>query len=78
MLGHSSLFSDHTGQNIAEAFQDVLGNWNISVSRVTASTTDNGSNFVAAFGSIECEWPSCFGHNLNLAVSKAIQIDRVQ
>ena len=72
------LFSDHTGQNIAEAFHDVLGNWNISVSRVTASTTDNGSNFVAAFGSMECEWLSCFGHNLNLAVSKAIQIDRVQ
>ena len=53
------LFSDHTGQNIAEAFQDVLANWNISMSRVTASTTDNGSNFVAAFGSMECEWLSC-------------------
>ena len=38
------LFSDHTGQNIAEAFHDVLGNWNISVNRVTASTTDNGIN----------------------------------
>ena len=48
------------------------------MSHVTASTTDNGSNFVAAFGSIECEWLSCFGSNLNLAVSKAIQIDRVQ
>ena len=72
------LFSDHMGQNIAIAFQDVLGNWNISMSRVTASTTDNGSNFVAAFGSIECEWLSCFGHNLNLALSKAIQMNHVQ
>ena len=63
---------------IAEAFQDVLANWNISMSSVTASTTDNGSNFIAAFGSIECEWLSCFGHNLNLDVSKAVQIDRVQ
>ena len=71
-------FSDRMGQNIAEAFQDVLANWNISISHVTASTTDNGSNFVAAFGSIECEWLSCFGHNLNLAVSKAVQIDHVQ
>ena len=42
ILGYSSFgFSDHTGQNIAEAFQDVLANWNISMSRVTASTTDN-------------------------------------
>ena len=72
------LFNDHTGQNIAEAFQDVLANWNISMSHITSSTTDNGSNFVAAFTSITCEWVSCFGHNLNLAVSKALQIDRVQ
>ena len=72
------LYNDHTGQNIAEAFQDVLANWNISMSRITSSTTDNGSNFVAAFTSIDCEWLSCFGHNLNLAVSKALQIDRVQ
>ena len=72
------LFNDHTGQNIAEAFQDVLANWNISMSRITSSTTDNGSNFVAAFTSINCEWVSCFGHNLNLAVSKALQIDCVQ
>ena len=69
------LYNDHTGQNIAEAFQDVLANWNISMSRITSSTTDNSSNFVAAF---DCEWISCFGHNLNLAVSKALQIDRVQ
>ena len=43
------LYNDHTGHNIAEAFQDVLANWNISTSRITSSTTDNGSNFVAAF-----------------------------
>ena len=48
------------------------------MSRVTASTSDNSSDFVAAFGSIECEWLNWFGHNLNLAVPKAIQIDRVQ
>ena len=26
------LFIDHTGQNLAEAFQDVLGNWNLRTS----------------------------------------------
>ena len=72
------LYNDHTGQNIAEAFQDVLANWNISMSRITFSTTDNGSNFVSAFTSIDREWLSCFGCNLNLAVSKTFQIDRVQ
>lgn len=54
------LFNDHTGQNIAETFQDVLANWNISMSRITSSTTDNGSNFVAAFATIECEWGKLF------------------
>ena len=44
-------------------------------SRITSPTTDNDSNFVAAFTSINCEWVR---HNLNLVVSKALQIDRVQ
>ena len=73
-----AIFQDHTGKNIAEAFQDVLGNWGLSISRVVATTTDNGSNFVAAFAMLQCEWLSCFGHNLNLAVMKAVNIDRVQ
>ena len=34
MLNTVFLFSDHTWQNIAEIFQDILGNWNISVSHV--------------------------------------------
>ena len=63
---------------IAGTFQDVLAKWNISISCVTASTTDNGSNFVADFGYIKCEWLSYFEHNLNLAIFKTIQIDHVQ
>jgi len=33
---------------------------------------------IAAFSCVDCEWLSCFGHNLNLAISKALQIDCVQ
>ena len=73
-----AIFQDHTGKNIAEAFQDVLGNWGRSISSVVATTTDNGSNFVAEFAMLLCEWLSCFGHNPNLAVMKAVNIDRVQ
>ena len=51
-----AIFQDHTGKNITEAFQDVLGNWGLSISRVVATTTDNGSNFVAAFAMLQCEW----------------------
>jgi len=37
------LFDDHTGQNIREAFQDILTNWNLSMDQVGAITTDNGT-----------------------------------
>ena len=71
-----TIFQDHTGKNIVEASQDVLGNWSLRISCVVATNTDNGSNFVAAFAMLQCEWLSCFG--LNLAVTKAVNIDRVQ
>ena len=61
------LFDDHTGQNIREAFQDILTNWNLSMDQV-----------VAAFSCIYSEWLSYFGQNLNLVISKALQIDSVQ
>ena len=43
------LLSDHTGQNIVETLKDVLTNWNLDHDKLVATTTDNGSNFVAAF-----------------------------
>ena len=64
------LFSDHTGQNIADAIQDILLNWILESGNLLITTTDNGSNFVAAFHNI-LAWPrlSCFGHNLDLAIA---------
>ena len=40
------LFEDHTGQNIAEAFQDILANWDLSTEHLVATTTDNGTIFI--------------------------------
>ena len=72
------LFSDHTGQNIADAIQDILLNWNLEADNLI-TTTDNGSNFIAAFHNI-LEWPrlSCFGHNLDLAINKSLNVSRIQ
>ena len=71
------MFEDHSGQNIAEAIVDVLGNWSLDTSKLVATTTDNGSNFVAAFNSSEWIRVSCFGHNLDLAINKSLNADRV-
>ena len=45
--------------------------------QVVAITTDNGSNLAVAFSGVDSEWLNCFGHNLNLVISKALQIHSV-
>ena len=69
---------DRTSQNIAHAFPEVLQNWNLDLGKLVVTTTDSGRNYVTAFTTLEQEQVSGFGHNLNLAISKAVQIDRVQ
>lgn len=68
------IFEDHTGQNLAETVLDILGNWELQSEQLVCTTPDNGSNFIAAFETLE--WPriGCFGHNLDLAVNKALNI----
>ena len=39
----------HTGQHVREVVEEVLGEWEIPVSKVTAILTDNGSNMLKAF-----------------------------
>ena len=73
------LFDDHTGQNIANTVIDVLSNWELKDENLVATTTDNGSNYVAAFKNV-LKWPriSCFGHNLDLAINKSLAISHIQ
>ena len=71
-------YEDHTGENIAAALQDVLENWQLSSENLVATTTDNASNYVAAFDTLGWTRVSCFGHNLNLAVSKAVDNCQIQ
>ena len=42
------------------------------------ATTDNGSNVVAAFNTLNLLRISCFGHNLDLAIKKGLNITQIQ
>ena len=76
-LGCSGLNSDHTGDSLREAFDEVVTEeWKLDIAKLAGITTDNASNNQKAFKD-DYTWIPCFGHNLNLAVNKAINIDRV-
>ena len=61
---------DHTGKTIAEAFCDIFDNWQLSIDKLVATTTDSGLNVVSAFKTLKLLRISCFGHNLDLAIKK--------
>ena len=66
------MFADHTGENIADAILDIFDNWQLSKDKLVATTTDSGANMVAAFNNLNLLQISCFGHNLDLAIKKAL------
>ena len=66
----------HTGENIAEAMLNALDSWNLKVENQVCLTTDNGSNIVKAARDLGWCRLSCFGHNLRLAVTKALNSDQ--
>lgn len=67
--------SDHTGENLAEALETALNTWGLNANQQVCITTDSGANIVRACNILAWRRLSCFGHNLNLAVSKSIKDD---
>ncbi|XP_056095123.1 E3 SUMO-protein ligase ZBED1-like [Rhinichthys klamathensis goyatoka] len=71
---------DHTADNIREFFENMLQEWGINKERLVSVTTDNATNMKKAFENdttFPSQWFGCFGHNLNLAISKALKNQRV-
>ena len=67
---------DHTAENLGEALKTTLESWDLLPEKQVCITTDSGSNIVKA--TRDLHWPrlACFGHNLHLAVSKAVDDSR--
>lgn len=68
-LETSFLPQDHTGANLADALE---ANWGLKKVDQVCITTDNGSNIIRATNQLNWQRVSCFGHNLNLAVTKSL------
>ena len=61
---------DHTGENLCS-----LSKWELDPAKLTAFTTDNGSNIVKACQLAGYTRFHCFGHRLNLAVTNSLKDD---
>ena len=72
------MIQDHIGLNIYQALTDILEYWNLRLDKLTCVTTDNGSNFIAAFSDQDVLRLSCYGQCLDLAICKGLQIHRVE
>ncbi|XP_029571196.1 zinc finger BED domain-containing protein 1 [Salmo trutta] len=55
----------------------MLEEWGINKKDLVCITTDNATNMIKAFEAFPDLWLGCFGHNLNLAISKALKNQRV-
>lgn len=55
----------------------MLQEWNITGGRLSTITTDNTANMKKAFNDQPYVWLGCLGHNLNLAIAKALKIQKV-
>ena len=67
----------HTGVNIAEELQEILKNWKLTQAKLSAVTTDNETNIVAAFEITKWRQMPCFSHTLQLAVEVSLKLPEV-
>lgn len=75
VLCTSFLPQDHTGENISEMLKSTMEEWNLKPTQQVCLTTDSGANIKAAANLLSWRRISCFGHNLHLAIMKAIDKD---
>ena len=61
--------SDLTATNIASALKNIRQTWKLPKEGQMSVTTDNGANMISAANILKCQRLSCFGHDLNLAVT---------
>lgn len=85
-LGVKNLTQHHTGDNICQDLKEMLEGSSISREHIVSITTDNGANIVSGIQKLMEGYTSsglhihvsCFAHNINLVVSKALGCKEVE
>lgn len=73
-LGCVGLHSEHSGDSLREALEEIVQEtWKLDITNMAAT---NASNNKKAFQQ-HFTWVPCFGHNLHLAINEGLDIDRV-
>ena len=70
--------NDHTAEVLAEGLKESMQEWSLESKNLVCLTTDSGANIVAAASQLKWTRLSCFGHNLHLAVKKALEDRRCE
>ena len=72
------IVDDHTGENLKESLLEIFAEWGLNQEQLVAITTDSGANVKLACRLLQWKRLSCFGHNLDLSVTKGLQIPPIQ
>ena len=68
----------HTAEHLAEAITEIIHDWEITETKISCTTVDNGANVHKSLADV-LQWPylHCFGHTLNLAVKAGLAVSRI-
>ena len=69
---------DHTADNVGQMLTDTMTEWGINIKNISCCVTDNGSNILKAVQQLEVPHLSCFAHNINIGVNKALDIQELR
>lgn len=79
-MGCVELLEDHTGENLVDALQLLLLDFNLTApsNNVCAFTTYYGANILKAVNNLKVQHIPCFGHAFNTVVGNIFKLEDIQ
>lgn len=80
-LGYEELSESHTRENLADALQVTLKEYNFEFDQgisISAATTDSGANIYSVIYNLIVHHVSCLGHSFNTSIQKFFSLEKVK